>query len=62
MQGDDPQVGHVGVVPLVKEDVAGLDVPVDHPFGVRLVQGRGDTLDNACDLGQGKRASANAIF
>ena len=37
-----PEIGHHGIARLAQEDVVRLDVPVNHPAGMRHGEGRGD--------------------
>jgi hypothetical protein len=53
----DPEVREARLSGRVDEDVRGLDVAVDDPAPVRLVEGEGDLADDRERLGLGERAA-----
>jgi hypothetical protein len=59
---DNAEVGEVGVVVGVEEDVAGFDVAVDDAFAVGGVEGGGDLAQDARGFGDGECAAAQAVY
>ena len=50
----EPEVRHAGLARRVDQDVGGLDVPVDQPSGVGVMQGVGDGGDQLRRIPEGR--------